>query len=375
MKCLIVDDNDDLRELLETILESAGYTVDVAINGKEAMRMAVHFPPDIVISDILMPEMDGFTLCRTIKEDATLHNIPFIFYTGVYLNPEHEKLAQALGASAYLRRPVEPDQLLQEIERVTSRYQGHKLSVPVVSIKNADELTQMHEDALVQQLAKQVEMLEGEIRDRKQAEERVEGLNKILEESLNEIYIFDAETMAFIQVNRGARMNLGYTLDELRNLTPLDLKPEFTKTSFEKLLKPLMTGEKEKLQITAVHRRKDRSFYPVEIHLQLSTLESRKVFVAIIFDITERKTAEQSLKASLIGTIVAVSKAVEARDPYTGSHQQQVAQLALRIAQKMELDADWVDGLRMAATIHDIGKIHLPAEILSKPSKLSEIEF
>ncbi|MDQ6982287.1 MAG: PAS domain S-box protein [Mariprofundus sp.] len=343
-----------------------------------------------------------------------------------------------------------------------------------------------------------------DITKHKQAEERGLALSSILEKSLNEIYIFDAKTLKFIQVNYGARANLGYELDELRNLTPLDLKPEFTKPSFEKLIKPLRAGKKEQIQFTTVHRRKDGSLYPVEVHLQLSTLESQKVFVAIILDITERKKSEYSLihlqkqtrqiidsardafvsmdsdgnitdwnpqaeetfgwqrkevlgqpvskiiippelreahekglnhfltsgegpvlnqhieinalhrdghtfpvelsivpahsdddvifnaiirnlsaqaetrktlKNSLVGTIVAVSKAVEARDQYTAGHQQRVARLARSIAQEIGLDSEQIDGLRMGATIHDIGKIHLPAEILSKPTKLTEIEF
>jgi len=72
---------------------------------------------------------------------------------------------------------------------------------------------------------------------------------------------------------------------------------------------------------------------------------------------------------------VAISRAVEARDPYTAGHQQRVARLARCIAQEINLDSDRIDGLRMGATIHDIGKIHLPAEILAKPTKLTDTEF
>jgi len=134
-----------------------------------------------------------------------------------------------------------------------------------------------------------------DITERKTVEERASGLNRILEESLNEIYIFDAETLKFIQVNYGARLNLGYEIDELRNLTPLDIKPKFTRKSFKKLIEPLKTGKEEKIQFTTVHQRKDGSLYPVEVHLQLSVLESRKVFIAIILDITERKKTETEL--------------------------------------------------------------------------------
>ncbi len=95
----------------------------------------------------------------------------------------------------------------------------------------------------------------------------------------------------------------------------------------------------------------------------------------IAHDINDRKKVEHDLRQSLIGTIKAVSKAVGARDPYTANHQQRVARLSRKIAQEMGLNPEMVEGIRMGALIHDIGKIQLPSEILSKPLKLSLIEY
>lgn len=124
-------------------------------------------------------------------------------------------------------------------------------------------------------------------------ESQLKGLGHILETSLNEIYIFDAETMKFVQVNEGARRNSGYTMEELSKMTPLDIKPEFTARSFELLTEPLRTGEQAIMELQTRHRRKDGSLYPVDIHLQMSTLSGRAVYVAIIMDITDRRRAEQ----------------------------------------------------------------------------------
>ncbi|MEO8399590.1 MAG: PAS domain S-box protein, partial [Ignavibacteriaceae bacterium] len=138
-----------------------------------------------------------------------------------------------------------------------------------------------------------------DITERVRNEGKVKHFGKILENSLNEIYIFDSQTLHFTQVNHGARKNLGYTMEELKYLTPLDLKADFTSEEFNKLISPLRTGEKEIIIFTTRHQRKDKTFYDVEVYLQFSRLENPHVFVATIQDITERKQAEQKIQASL----------------------------------------------------------------------------
>lgn len=118
----------------------------------------------------------------------------------------------------------------------------------------------------------------------------------ILDSSLNEIYVFDATTLRFVQSNAGARKNLGFTSDELRQLTPVDIKPEFSSAQFSDLLEPLRSDEKELLEFETVHQRKDGSTYPVEVRLQLMREESPAIFVAIILDITEAKHRDNLLR-------------------------------------------------------------------------------
>lgn len=136
------------------------------------------------------------------------------------------------------------------------------------------------------------------ITERKQAKKMAFDLARILEESLNEIYIFDANTLKFLQANKGARANLGYSTEQLRELTPLDLKTGFSDEYFDDLLKPLRTKEKEQIEFVTKHQRKDGSFYDIEVHLEMTTFRSVPVFVAIILDITDRKRAEKALHES-----------------------------------------------------------------------------
>lgn len=134
-----------------------------------------------------------------------------------------------------------------------------------------------------------------DITERRTLTNRSAELGRILEDSLNEVYIFNADTLHFIEVNRGARENLGYTQNELQELTPLNLKPDYTISSFNKLIEPLRNGTTSKITFETFHLRKDGTTYPVEVYLQYSTLENRSVFVAIILDITERKNSEKKL--------------------------------------------------------------------------------
>jgi len=134
-----------------------------------------------------------------------------------------------------------------------------------------------------------------DITERILAEEASTRLGRIVEQSISEIYMFDAETLHFISVNRGARENLGYTATELEGLTPLDLKPEFTPERFENLVKPLRDGTEEAIAFQTVHRRKDGSTYDVEVCLQLMDRRTMSVFVANIMDISERKRTEREL--------------------------------------------------------------------------------
>lgn len=132
-----------------------------------------------------------------------------------------------------------------------------------------------------------------DISDRKRGEAERERFYNMLNASVNEIYIFDAGTLRFQFVSEGARRNLGYTMDTLRNMTPLDLKPEMNAEGLAKLLAPLRTGERERVDFQTLHQRADGSRYPVEVHLQLREDRSQKVFLAVVLDITERQRAEK----------------------------------------------------------------------------------
>ncbi|WP_145048747.1 PAS domain-containing sensor histidine kinase [Lignipirellula cremea] len=125
-------------------------------------------------------------------------------------------------------------------------------------------------------------------------------LGRILEDSLNEIYMFDARTLKLLTVNRGARENLGYSMEELLEMTPLHFKTEFTPEQFDAILLPLRDRQVRVVEFETIHQRKDGSRYPVEVRLQLDPRSDDPVFVAIVSDISERKKFQQELEG-LVG--------------------------------------------------------------------------
>lgn len=119
-----------------------------------------------------------------------------------------------------------------------------------------------------------------------------------IDRSLNEIYIFDAETLQFLYANDGALRNLGYTPEKILTMTPVDIKPDLTCESFLDMVQPLFKNKKDALVFETRHLRADNSTYPVEVHLQLMRHSDKRVFLAVTLDISERKKTEIQLRES-----------------------------------------------------------------------------
>lgn len=166
---------------------------------------------------------------------------------------------------------------------------GHVILV--VGIGNRDSEYTVLEKETVQLIANEM----WRIIQRRRLESRSARFSRILENSLNEILIFDAHSLRFIDVNKMAKFNLGYPIEELRAMTPLDIQPQFSTGFFTEALEPLRTGAQPEMIFTTVHRRKDQTMYPVEIYLQYMD-ENPPVFVAFARDIDDRLRMESELR-------------------------------------------------------------------------------
>jgi len=225
-----------------------------------------------------------------------------------------------------------------------------------------------------------------DITDRKRAEEAQreseELLNSYLENAPDGIYMNDLEGN-FLFGNRKCEEITGYRREELigKNFLELNLLSEHSLNTAVRLLQANMEGKStgpDEIEIIS----KNGCIIPIEINTNVVQRMAQRIIIASVRDITERKKAEESLKKTLdslrkaVGaTIQVMVSAVETRDPYTAGHQIRSADLARTIATEMGLPQEKIDAIRMAGSIHDIGKLSIPAEILSKPKKLSDIEF
>ena len=160
MKVLVVDDTPENVYMLETLLKGHGYEVSTAVNGQEALEKLKHEPATLIISDILMPKMDGFQLCRAVKADEALKNIPFIFYTATYTTEKDKDFALSLGASRFILKPTDPDDFINIIKEVLMEKGTGLLKPGVMTIEKETEYLKEHQARLIKKLGDKIAELE-----------------------------------------------------------------------------------------------------------------------------------------------------------------------------------------------------------------------
>ncbi len=261
MKFLIVDDDEDSRVFLEQALARAGYDAMSATNGLEALDKAREAPPDMIISDVLMPEMDGFALCREVKADEALKNIPLVFYTATYTDQKEEKLALALGASRYFHKPMELSALMASLMEVVESHTKGDVSVPEQSLDDAMALQRNHAAILTRKLDKKQRTLarkEAEIRNLEQQFRRVIELSP-------DAVVIQGEN-GIIMINDNAATLLGVAgPDDLIGADITDIIHPDDTEDFMKMLGDAATEDASTAPKEYVVLRRDGSSVDVEI--------------------------------------------------------------------------------------------------------------
>ena len=227
-----------------------------------------------------------------------------------------------------------------------------------------------------------IQMIAVDVSDKKKVQQELdnEAVRRriLIEQSRDGIVILN-QNGKVQEANLQAAKMLGYTPEEFAKLSVFDWDSNFSKEVLAQLLRDAdESGE----IIETRHKRKDGSIFDVEISTNASVFMGEKIIFNVIRDVTERKKAQvelentlTQLRQAIATTIDVLIQAIEIRDPYTAGHQRRVADLARAIGTELSFSDEKIQGLRLAASIHDIGKISVPSEILSKPTKLTKTEF
>jgi response regulator RpfG family c-di-GMP phosphodiesterase len=553
MRIIVVDDLKENRYLLQKLLEGYNYTVETASNGIEALEIARKKLPDMIITDVLMPKMDGFQLCRELKKDEGLKSIPVLFYSATYTDEKSRKLALDIGAIDYIIKPQEPDVFVKIVNKIWDKYSRGEIKMTEKPLEEKIYM-KMYNERLIQKLEKKMldlEKSEKRIKYLYSVLGAVRGVNQLIVREKNRGILLqkacdtlikargynaawlgilkDEKTFiivvgspfkeavshfceqvlrgdyppcierAFIQkvpfvvmerpqdcggcllkntykgresviiriTHNGKLFGLlvlslapgisvkdeeEYLLREVANdiafglhnieleeklgkqthdlkervkelsclygISNLIEKPDISLETIIKWTVNLLPSTWQYPQITCARiileakEYKTKNFKEtiwkqssdIMVHQKpvgtvvVYYLEERperdegpflkeeRNLINIIAErlgkITERKQGEvelqqsyQKLQKTMEGTINTIGNIVEVKDPYTAGHQQRVSQLAVHIAQELNLPQNKIEGIRIASLVHDIGKISVPADILNKPTKLTDIEF
>ena len=320
MNILIVDDNETNLYLLESLLTGSGHGVHKAANGAEAVEIIQAGGVDLIISDILMPVMDGFQLCRKVKTDERWRHIPFIIYTATYTGPQDEAFALEIGADRFVQKPCEPETLMGIVNTLMAEAKHpaeNRRSTP----SDEEEILKLYNERLVRKLEQKMLQAENEIQKRKEIEESLkeseETLRRITSSAQDAIIMMD-DLGKISFWNEAAERAFGYSKAEILGrdlhlmLTPVQYQdnylrrfPEFTQTG---------RGPAVDRVTELTGRKKDGTQFPIELSLSSVKIHGKWHAIGIVRDITERKRIEaeqkelekklqQSQKMEAIGTL------------------------------------------------------------------------
>lgn len=293
---LIVDDNSANLYMLRSLLEGEGFEVVAAENGTDALDKAHADPPDLILSDILMPVMDGYTLCRQCKADDRLKNIPFVFYTATYTEQKDEKFALSLGADRFILKPQEPETLIKLLQEfLDEKYTVKRpLSKP---LGEEMEFFRGHNEILFSKL--ESKMLDLELAN--QALRILEERYRLsFENASDTIYTIDADS-TISSVSPSAERILGYKPQDLIGRSVSDMEFILTPESFKRAIADvslILTGEKIPAVIYEFVAR-DGAIKIVEVSGSPMMCDGQVTgLISIARDITQRKKMEKDLEES-----------------------------------------------------------------------------
>lgn len=301
MRVLIVDDNGDNLYLMESLLTGHGYQTVSARNGAEALQYLETHAFDLIISDILMPFMDGFQLCRAVRQGDRTRDLPFLFYTATYTSDKDRDFALSLGADRFIVKPADPDELIAIVADILSGREASRSAPAAASPCGEREYLKGRSERLQEKLEKKMVQLET-------SERRYRNLFN----SLRDVVLLTDKERTVIDANQPALRNtFGYEIDEIIGRSTRMLYAEDSDFLIVGGSAAGHDGNGEAETREARFARKDGTFFHGEIHVMrlIGDDGAPSGRVAVIRDVTDRKKLEAQLlhaqKMEAVGRLAA----------------------------------------------------------------------
>lgn len=386
---------NQLKKLAENLFPEAGintapdshlgYDLVICKQGEEAVEavrksLAENDPFAVAFIDYRMPPgIDGILAAEQIRKMD--ENLEIVIVTG-YSDVSLEEITQRIPPAhklLYMQKPFHVQEIRQFASSLSAKWQMEKSLLEwnrSMELK-IDERARELKDMNTRLLSEMEEKHEKDIIIKK-SEQRYRA---ILENAYDIIQSISPDG-SFIFVNESWKRTLNYTSEDIKGLNFNQILHPESQLQFKMILPKLCKGEDyynfDAIFITKKMKKVlvEGSFVPYREKGEIRAIDS------FFRDVTSKKLAEAELKHSVNslrkaigGMIETLTSIVETRDPYTSGHQSRVSDLASAIATELKMEKDSIEGIRIAGIIHDIGKIAIPTELLSKPGKLVDIEF
>jgi PAS domain S-box-containing protein len=244
MKILIVDDNDQSLYLLRSVLEGAGHETWPAADGAEALARAQKEAPDAVITDILMPRMDGFAFCRELRRNAALRHIPVLLYSATYTDAKDRELGLAVGADRFLEKPMESADLLAELDAAIRERKDGRVPRPAQPLAEPEFLREYNE-RLVRKLEDRMLDLERAYRQLAESERRYHELFDVASDLIFRL----APDCSITLINRRIQEELGHHPAEVVGRPCESLVAPSARALAKECMERALSGERSSVEI------------------------------------------------------------------------------------------------------------------------------
>jgi PAS domain S-box-containing protein len=342
LSILVVDDIPENIMLLEDVLSELNYVTHSAANGLQALSVLNDTSIDLIIADAMMPKMDGFQLCKTVKNDPRLSSIPFIIYSSDYIDEEDKELAKTIGADRYVVKTGGTDSLILAVSELLNIAEPKVVFDPNQQTLPLDDhsFLERHYKLLIKKLEEKMQNLElysMQLLKKNEQLMRSEGRYRLLFEKASiAIFVLDASGTKLLNANPYAVQLLGYSKEELlanENLPFADAEEDEAT-----VVEPGFSGELNM-------RTRDGKVICMESDANAVEVDNQQQILLFSRDITERKIMVEKLyhseKLSMLGTIAA-GIAHEVRNPLAG------IKLNLQFLESKHPEFEDIDVLKLA---------------------------